>query len=198
MSVRLFVLGILDDRDAHGYELRDIAQTWNLSHWADVGYGSIYHALGKLTAEGMIREERVEQHGGRPARTVYAITEAGRAEFVRLLREAAISVTPEKRPVDLALAFICRLPSSERVELLNARSRKLESVLEILRRKLTELRGLERKAPWALEPLKFDIARHELELRWNRELLTRIADWEIPAETENAPSPAIPPAAETP
>ena len=59
MSVRLFVLGVLNEQDTHGYEIKEIARAWNLDKWADIGYGSIYHALGALEDEGLIQEVRV-------------------------------------------------------------------------------------------------------------------------------------------
>ena len=45
MSVRLYVLGVLNERDAHGYEMRNLAKEADLAQWTDIGYGSIYHAL---------------------------------------------------------------------------------------------------------------------------------------------------------
>jgi len=40
-----------------------------------------YFALGKLSEEGLIENGATEKAGNRPSRSVYQITEAGRAEF---------------------------------------------------------------------------------------------------------------------
>ena len=42
--------------------------------------GSLYGALHRLAAEGLIEPLRTEQDGQFPARTVYAITSEGRRE----------------------------------------------------------------------------------------------------------------------
>src|SRR5687767_1706938 len=101
MSARLFVLGVLNDRDAHGYEIKEVARERRLEKWSDIGYGSIYHALGGLEREGLIRESAVEQEGGRPPRSVYRITDAGRAALLRLVREAAVTGFDERLPINL-------------------------------------------------------------------------------------------------
>ena len=49
--------------------------------WSDVRPGSLYGALHRLAAEGLIEALRTEQAGHLPARTVYAITAEGRREL---------------------------------------------------------------------------------------------------------------------
>src|SRR5581483_10626233 len=110
MSVRLFVLGVLNEKETHGYEIKEIARTWNLDKWADVGYGSIYHALGVLEDEGLIEEVGVEQEGARPPRSVYRITERGRTSFLELLRETSQYGYQRKHSINLALTFLAQLP----------------------------------------------------------------------------------------
>ena len=72
--------------------------------WTDIKQGSLYGALHRMAAEGVIEVVRTEQEGGMPSRTVYQLTEAGREELVairdRVLRET--SLRPD--PVDLALS----------------------------------------------------------------------------------------------
>lgn len=118
MPVRLFVLGILNERDAHGYEIKRLAREADLAQWAEIGYGSIYHALRRLENELLIEEVAVEQEGAYPQRTVYRITEAGRRKFRELLKETCRTVYEPKYPLDLALVFIGQLPPAERVDLL--------------------------------------------------------------------------------
>ena len=86
MSVRLVLLGLLRDQPMHGYEIKQTIED-RMGDWTSIAFGSIYHALAKLTDEGMIEKAGVEQEGNRPSRTIYQITESGQAEFTRLLRE---------------------------------------------------------------------------------------------------------------
>lgn len=73
--------------------------------WSDVRPGSLYGALHRLAAEGLIEPVRTEQSGNLPARTVYAITAEGRRELRALRGEALAEVGPRPDPVDLALTM---------------------------------------------------------------------------------------------
>ena len=58
-----------------------------------------------LGVGGLIEEVGAEREGRRPSRTVYAITDAGRDELGRLLREAWAEVEPQSFAFDIALAL---------------------------------------------------------------------------------------------
>jgi DNA-binding PadR family transcriptional regulator len=95
--VRLLVLGTLAAQGpAHGHQIKRTIETINVEAWSEIRVGSLYHALHQLEAEGLVEAMRTEQPGRMPARTVYAITEAGRQELARLrdqgLRDVSIRV----------------------------------------------------------------------------------------------------------
>lgn len=184
MSVRLFVLGVLSEREAHGYEIKQLARAWDLAQWAEIGYGSIYHALAKLEDEGLIEEVAVEQEGNRPPRSVYRITERGRQAFLELLRETCRSVYSPKDPLDLALAFLAHSPPKERVSLLQERLRELERIQKAVQAKMERLRasGYAERFPWVEAVLEHDLAHRDLEIRWTRELIKKVKRW--PSRTE--------------
>lgn len=77
MDTRTTCLGVLAMGDASGYEIRKHFDEGPFSHFADGGYGSIYPALTKLTAEGLLTCTAQSQDG-RPDKKVYRITAAGR------------------------------------------------------------------------------------------------------------------------
>ncbi|WP_020668661.1 PadR family transcriptional regulator [Amycolatopsis nigrescens] len=124
-ATRLLVLGVVRGfGTAHGYLVRSELVTWGADEWANVKWGSLYHALRQLAKEGLLRDTQIEQW---PGRVDYELTEAGDAEFFRLLR-AAIKV-PDHRP-DLLTAGLALLPAlsrDEAVELLEQRLAALES-----------------------------------------------------------------------
>jgi DNA-binding PadR family transcriptional regulator len=157
--------------------MKEIARTWNLSFWAEISFGSIYHALGAMEEEGLVEEIAIEQSGGRPPRSVYRITEAGRAAFRDLLRETCRFGYQEKHPINLALTFIADLPPEERVALLEERLRRLEESCRIIAQRREELRHLEAEAPSALTTIDHDLGHREFEIRWTRDLLQRVAQW---------------------
>src|SRR5690349_22463239 len=103
---RLFVLGALARRGPmYGHQLRRGARVDRAELWSEVRPGSLYGALHRMEAEGLIEPVRTEQDGQLPARTVYAITEEGRRELRTLRTEAFGEVGLRPDPVDLALAM---------------------------------------------------------------------------------------------
>ncbi|MFG2005316.1 PadR family transcriptional regulator [Spirillospora sp. NPDC048911] len=122
-ATRLLVLGAVRGFGrAHGYEIRRALLSWGSDEWANVNPGSIYHALKQLTKEELLRAYEVPENDAGPPRTDYEITDRGGAEFLRLLREAVVSVD-QRRPelLSAALGFLTELPRAEAIELLERR-----------------------------------------------------------------------------
>ena len=84
MNVRTLCLAILHSGDATGYEIKKLSVEGKYSYFVDASFGSIYPALARLEADGMVTV-REEIQSGKPARKVYSITPAGRAELVAQL-----------------------------------------------------------------------------------------------------------------
>jgi DNA-binding PadR family transcriptional regulator len=102
----LFVLGALARHGAmYGHQIRRGARMDRADLWSDVRPGSLYGALHRLAAEGLIEAVRTEQSGNLPARTVYAITAEGQRELRALRAEALSEVGLRPDPVDLALVM---------------------------------------------------------------------------------------------
>ncbi|MCL6581065.1 MAG: PadR family transcriptional regulator [Firmicutes bacterium] len=81
MSVRHALLGLLEQKPRHGYELRAAfeAMVGGRGNW-DVKPAQIYSTLARLEEGGLIEPRASLQDGG-PERRVYAITPLGRAEL---------------------------------------------------------------------------------------------------------------------
>jgi DNA-binding PadR family transcriptional regulator len=78
MSVRNALLGLLEQRPRHGYELHDAfeAVAGGKETW-DVKPAQVYTTLARLEQAGLIAQSSLEQEGG-PAKRIYALTPAGR------------------------------------------------------------------------------------------------------------------------
>lgn len=86
MNVKTLCLAILYFQEATGYEIRKLSTEGKYSHFVDASYGSIYPALNRLERDGLVTcREEIEP--GKHTRKIYAITEAGRAEFLDSLTE---------------------------------------------------------------------------------------------------------------
>ena len=105
-SVRLYILGALDRvGPMHGHQIRREAQTNRAELWTDIKVGSLYSALGRMAAEGIIEAVRTEKAGNLPDRTIYAITDSGRQELDALRGATLRDVRLKPDPVDLALQY---------------------------------------------------------------------------------------------
>ena len=84
MNVREVCLAILNFREASGYEIKKLSTETHYAHFVDASFGSIYPALGKLEAEGLVTS-REERQPGKPPRKMYAITLKGRDALIEQL-----------------------------------------------------------------------------------------------------------------
>jgi DNA-binding PadR family transcriptional regulator len=81
MSVRNALLGLLEQRPRHGYELHDAfeAVAGGEDNW-DVKPAQVYATLTRLEQGGLIVQVSLEQEGG-PAKRIFALTPAGQEEL---------------------------------------------------------------------------------------------------------------------
>lgn len=156
----------------YGHQIRRDARIDRTELWSEVKPGSLYLALHKLEAEGLIEPVRTEQQGKLPARTVFAITAEGRRELRALRAEALRDVVLRPDPVDLALAVSADLDEDSLRGFIASRREALSSRMTSLVR--------EREQKWPdqtpADDLIMDhlIARIETEVRWHDTVLDRI------------------------
>ena len=149
------ILGLLMDRDHHGYEIRTQLRD-RLGVWANVSFGSIYPALARLERYGYVeavapitprssslstgslsgeraslRSLRATSGLGRRGRKVYRITDRGRQEFVALLADPA--TLDDSKNFSLRMALAKYLTPNLRVRLLERRRTDLEERLAEVR-----------------------------------------------------------------
>ncbi|MBN1812565.1 MAG: helix-turn-helix transcriptional regulator [Anaerolineae bacterium] len=172
MSTRLVILGFLRGRPLYGYELKQLIEHV-MGDWTDIAFGSIYFALKKLAEEGFVEKAGTEQEGGRPSRTVYQITDAGREEFMRLLRQVWNNVERQTFDFDIGLSFMSALPIEEVKGCLRKRMTHMEHILQYLETHQAEELADTDHVPTHLATAVFDHHRRHLqaELDWTRELL---------------------------
>jgi DNA-binding PadR family transcriptional regulator len=145
--IDLAILGLLDEADRHGYELKkQLAEL--VGPRPGVSFGSLYPALARLEKAGAVKavealaapERTVPMTGalsgelaafrariGRPARSrrtkkVYGITERGRQR----LRELLLDDTTDDRTFTIQVAFCQLLTPAERLDLFDRRRREIQ------------------------------------------------------------------------
>ncbi|GHI88942.1 PadR family transcriptional regulator [Streptomyces xanthophaeus] len=126
-AIRLLVLGAVRQHGrAHGYQVRNDLEYWGAHEWSNTKPGSIYHALKQMAKQGvLLAHEVAPSAAGGPPRTEYEVTDAGRAEYFKLLREALAAYDQKADLLSAAIGFMVDLPRAEVLELLRERLAKL-------------------------------------------------------------------------
>ncbi|MCM0676216.1 PadR family transcriptional regulator [Micromonospora phytophila] len=171
----MMILGLVRwMQPVHGYDVRRELLSWNADKWANVQPGSIYHALRKLTEEGLLREVATEQVGARPARTTYEVTAKGADEFETLLRGLWWQLHEPPDPFAAAFSFLPALPRDEAAAALRNRANLLRAQNESTRAAL-ESEWMRTTRPvhvgWMFE---LWATRAEAEIAWCERIAERI------------------------
>jgi PadR family transcriptional regulator AphA len=180
------ILGLLllDDGAGHGYDLaRHFADGQPLAEVIRLEPGMLYHHLKKLNRSGWATAS-IEHQGTRPPRMVYRITDAGRAELHRWLRE------PVAHTREIRLEFLVKLYFARRLDARLAQ-RLIAEQLETCRRLEASLAAqLERAqtaAPGSNDPA-FSRLVLDLRLRQTRAAIAWLST--IPEHDTSSPSRA--------
>jgi len=184
------VLGLLMERDHHGYEIRSQLRD-RLGIWANVSFGSIYPALARLERHGLVeavapaaprlaslstgslsgeraslRSLRASSGLGRRGRKVYRITDLGKEEFQSLLADPA--TMDDGKNFSLRVALARHLTPTLRVRLLERRRTDLlERLSEV--RAGTNNEDLDSYARAVMEHAARGV---ELDLEWIDDMLS--------------------------
>ena len=130
----LAVMSYLSQQPMHPYELGRTLREHGDARSIKFNHGSLYMVVGQLAKAGYITELETSRAGQRPERTVYALTDAGRAEFRDWLAELVAEPQHEYPHFVAALSLIAALPPGEVVSLLHHR-------LDLLHQARTEIRS---------------------------------------------------------
>lgn len=175
MSVKTVILALLRNGPLHGYELKRIIET-DMGDWTDIAFGSIYFALDQLRKEGFVISHTEDGEAHRPSRIVYTVTETGKTEYLRLLREIWTDRTQRRNAIDIGVAFMRDLPPDEVRGYLRGRIAGISEALGYLDAHERETR----KDPDIPDSsaLIFSHARHQMraEIAWAQEVLDTLDD----------------------
>lgn len=121
----LAILSVLTQRPMHPYEMARALRGWGKDRDMKVKWGSLYSVVAAMEKHRLIAAAGTSREGNRPERTVYRITEAGRAEMVDWTREllaaaddpwrfrAGLSVMAAVGPDDVASLLAQRITDLE-------------------------------------------------------------------------------------
>jgi DNA-binding PadR family transcriptional regulator len=180
----LAVLRLLNTRPMHPYEMHQVVRDHGTDRVIKVRAGSLYHTVERLHRHGLIEQLETGREGRRPERTVYAITDAGRDEFVTNLRDL-LRVPSEEYPLFVAaLEMAAALPPPVVRRLLEHRAIALEAQLAGHEQAVVALtkQGLPRIN---LIEAEFGMSASRAELTWVRQIVADINTGELTWTTDD-------------
>jgi DNA-binding PadR family transcriptional regulator len=121
----LAVLGLLGERPMHPYEMSSTLRERAKEQSIKLNYGSLYSVVDALLRHSLIEVHDVVREGRRPERTVYAITDTGRIEYVDWLSELMSVPVKEFTQFEAALSLMPSLAPDDVVRLLRVRRTRL-------------------------------------------------------------------------
>jgi DNA-binding PadR family transcriptional regulator len=178
----LAVLALLIEKPMHPYEIASKMRERGAEQNIQFKWGSLYTVVDNLEKHGFIEATGTDRQGRRPERTVYAITDTGRAELTDWVRE--LVGIPERQPLrfQAALSVLGVLAPDDAVRQLESRVRRLEADnagrAAVLARHSQEIPRI------FLVESEYELALRRAEAEWVRGLLAEIEDDSLPGVTQ--------------
>lgn len=174
----LAVLSAVASRPMHPYEMASVLRSWGKDRDMKIKWGSLYTVVGNLEKHGFLAAVQSERQGGRPERTVYALTDAGRAELVDWVRELVGDVERDVPRFMAGLSLLAVLDPDDVVDLLRHRLDVLDTEITTRREQLAAHAA--RIPRLFLVEEEYDLALRAAERDWVRGLLGEITGGSLP------------------
>ncbi|HEX2130971.1 MAG TPA: PadR family transcriptional regulator [Actinophytocola sp.] len=171
----LAVLALLTEKPMHPYEMSSTLRERAKEESIKLNYGSLYSVVESLRRHELIEVQETVREGRRPERTVYAITDAGRDEFVDWESELLAVPVKEYTRFEAALSLVPSLPPDEVVRLLETRRVRLSTEVVSLAAVMDEMAKQGMPYLFAIEADYVRVLR-EAELRFVEATIDRIND----------------------
>jgi DNA-binding PadR family transcriptional regulator len=171
----LAVLSCLAERPMHPYEIAATLRERGKDQSIKINYGSLYTVVESLLRRRMVEERETVREGRRPERTVYGITQAGRAEHDDWLSEMISRPEAGFTQFEAALSLMGGLPPDEVLPLLEQRRSALH--IQVVADESTYRLCLEQGLPEVfIVELEYKIAMRKAELGYVEDLVRRIRE----------------------
>jgi DNA-binding PadR family transcriptional regulator len=171
----LAVLAQLYERPMHPYEIAAQMRSRGVETSIKINYGSLYAVVDVLRREQLIVPHEINRSGRLPERTVYAITDAGRTEFMSWLRDLLRTPVKEYTQFAAGLSFVAFLQPAEAARLLEERAQLLERQIIERRSRLDTVMAEGIPRLFLIED-EHGIILQESEVVWLRRLIEQIND----------------------
>ena len=165
MIPKLAVLGLLNRKEMHGYEIIKLINQ-EMTNFCNIKIGSVYFALSDLAKKGFVESKGLIKGKKEPDKTIYAITEKGKEEYIKLLRKSLLKTYAGRYPIDIVLHFRNDLQETDYKRMLADKIAITEKVV----RTLTGLKEQE-TSPTIGMILEHQILHQTAELEWLKKII---------------------------
>ncbi|MFC6021980.1 helix-turn-helix transcriptional regulator [Plantactinospora solaniradicis] len=176
----LAVLATVVVEPMHPYEMATVMRERGKDRDMPIKWGTLYTVVQNLEKHGFLEVVESGRQGGRPERTVYRITPAGRDELRDWVGELIAVPEPEQPRFRAALSLMGVLRPDETTHLLRQRVAVLERHLADDRAALDGYR--EKVHSLFLIEAEYDLAMRQADLEWTRELLAQLSEGTLPGQ----------------
>jgi DNA-binding PadR family transcriptional regulator len=162
--IALAALAMLYEAPMHPYRMQQLIKERGKDEVINVGQrASLYQTIGRLAREGLISARMVTHDENRPERTVYELTDSGRAITLDWMREILSTPKPEFPEFPAAISFLPLLTPKDALRQLELRAVALQAEIE----RIDEQRRLASAVP-RLFLLEMELLRamHATERSW--------------------------------
>jgi DNA-binding PadR family transcriptional regulator len=179
----LAVLALLFERPMHPYEMAATLKERGKEDSIKLRYGSLYTVIEQLLRDGLIAVKETRREGGRPERTVYAVTRAGETRLRQWMRDILGTPVKEFPQFEAGLSLLPVLPPDEAVAMLRQRVTTLEHEVAARRHVTQNALDRQRVHPLFMVESDYRLAQLETERDFVAALVTRIEqdDWQAKA-----------------
>ena len=174
----LAVLSVLVERPMHPYEMASVMRDRGKDRDMQIKWGSLYTVVRNMHRHGLIDAAETTRSGGRPERTVYRITAAGRDELLDWAQELISTPEPESPRFEAGLSVMGALTPQDATARLTTRLERLNQDIAAQRLSLDQTR-LHVSRLFLVEA-EYDLAMREAEAGWVRALLAELTAGTFP------------------
>lgn len=172
----LMVLVLLAEAPMHPYEMQRVMQARGKDNVVRVQRGSLYPAVERLAAAGLIEPAQTAREGRRPERTVYHITEDGRETADLWLTTMIRTVRNEFTEFPAALSFMPLLSDQDARAELTARLVSLGKSIAAIKSVTEDLNERFRLPRLFLIETEYQLVMLQAEYRWVSSVVDDIAE----------------------
>lgn len=174
----LAVLAELTIEPMHPYEMGRRLKEQGKDRNIKYNRSSLYMVVEQLRKAGFVAEQETVRDTQRPERTLYALTEEGRAELDDWMRELVAEPRHEYPAFGVALSLLAALPVEESAQLLARRLEALDARIDASRAMLHEAAGMDLHPMFVIEE-DYALALLRAERRFTEDLVGQLGEPEF-------------------